>query len=1031
MASTCGRCGVDNRQGRRFCAECGAPLAIACAACGFANEPGEKFCGGCGAPLGAGAAHAGELRQVVVMFADLAGYTRLSGTLAPEDVHALLGRFFAAVDGTVAAHGGTIDKHIGDNVMALFGAPIAHGNDAELAVRSAFEIHREVEALGAELALPLRLSVGIAAGQVMASGLGSAHHREYTVIGSSVNLAARLQGFADAGDTVVDDTVHRAVADLVDAECVDGLELKGIDAPVRAWRLRALRPAAEAAHRPLLGRVAELGQLRAALELCARRQRGAVVALRGEPGIGKSRLAREATRVARELGVDCATAAFFDFGGDGRDLDGVIARAVDPAWLASARAADPLLHAALCDVIGQPVPASFARQYEALADAERTAAKRDGIASALADAARRRPLLVVIEDVHWCRPAQLPVVGGVAIAATMSPLVALITTRPEWPALDSDAWRAAAPGAALDVIDLAPLSEREAGELVAALGAQGMLGAAAVERAGGNPLFLEQLAAAAAEHGAQHDGLPGTVHSLVLARADRLPARDRAAVQVAAVLGLRFALAPLRELLGDADYDPGELVRRRLLSGTDRELAFRHALIRDGVYASLPRDRRRGLHLRAAALFPDDPLQRAEHLEQAGDPGAAACYRAAAQREAAALRLELALELLDKACALAPAGERHACELARGELLLAVGRARDAATAFADAGAHARADDERCRAAVAEASALRALSELDAAMAAVDRAERLGPGLRERVQIHCHRAALHFARCRSADSKREAEQATALADELDDPQWRARALSAVGDALWCEGAYATALSCFRRAVDLFDAAGLARAVQPNRVMQAHCLLWLGQLADAEELLDHAIAAAGEIRDRFAEMFARHSRALVRAARGDLAGAHDDVALSLSLARELGSVRFEYEILTQLAELTAAGDGSGLPIVRAAAELARARDVQEYCGPWTLGLLAALTDDPGERSAALAAGERLLRDGASYNCRLFFCRYASDAAARAGDLALADRYAAQWRQLRDASGSVAGSAEVSTVPNALSAPLRAVTTSGAG
>ncbi|HUH05146.1 MAG TPA: adenylate/guanylate cyclase domain-containing protein, partial [Kofleriaceae bacterium] len=134
MGASCDRCGLNNRTGRKFCADCGSPLPLACRQCDFVNLPGERYCGGCAAALindSTPVSRPGELRQVVVVFADLADYTRLSGRLAPDDVHGLLGRFFDVVDGTVAEHGGTIDKHIGDNVMALFGAPIAHGNDAE------------------------------------------------------------------------------------------------------------------------------------------------------------------------------------------------------------------------------------------------------------------------------------------------------------------------------------------------------------------------------------------------------------------------------------------------------------------------------------------------------------------------------------------------------------------------------------------------------------------------------------------------------------------------------------------------------------------------------------------------------------------------------------------------------------------------------------------------------------------------------------------------------------------------------------
>ena len=203
--------------------------------CGFANEAAEKFCGGCGmglagadtavgaaAPAPGAAAVAGrtagtnpvadgERRPVTVLFADLVDYTRMSRALDPEDVHAMLERFYATADEIVERFGGSIDKHIGDSVMAVFGAPVAHDDDAVRAVRAAAEIHRAMPSVGGAMGDTLAVHIGIASGEVVASGLGGARHRAYTVIGNSVNLAARLLKLAGTGETVLDDAVHAAV----------------------------------------------------------------------------------------------------------------------------------------------------------------------------------------------------------------------------------------------------------------------------------------------------------------------------------------------------------------------------------------------------------------------------------------------------------------------------------------------------------------------------------------------------------------------------------------------------------------------------------------------------------------------------------------------------------------------------------------------------------------------------------------------------------------------------------------------------
>ena len=205
----CARCEADNREGRLFCARCGAPLPAGCSACGFVNRPDDSFCGGCGGPLVQGAerarAHAGsigpepwtegERRHVTVLFCDLAGYTRLTHELGAEVVHELTDRFFATTDGLIERFGGSIDKHIGDCVMGVFGAPVAHGNDAERTVRAALAIRDAVPALSQEVGRKVGVHIGIASGQVVASG--GAGFKTFSITGDSVNLASRLTDQAE------------------------------------------------------------------------------------------------------------------------------------------------------------------------------------------------------------------------------------------------------------------------------------------------------------------------------------------------------------------------------------------------------------------------------------------------------------------------------------------------------------------------------------------------------------------------------------------------------------------------------------------------------------------------------------------------------------------------------------------------------------------------------------------------------------------------------------------------------------------
>lgn len=233
----CARCQSENKESRRFCASCGAGLTKSCEECGYANDASDRFCGGCGRPLGQGDAtiadvHPGgeaDRRPVAVMFCDIVGYTRLSSKLDPEEVHALLERFFGVVDSAVDRYGGVIDKHIGDAAMALFGAPRAHGDDALRAVRAALDIQTAVtETLAAASGL-VAVHVGLAMGEVVASTVGSDRHRGYTVTGEAANVAARLLDLAGAGETFVSEEIYRATSQAADYEPLGAQTMKGLE----------------------------------------------------------------------------------------------------------------------------------------------------------------------------------------------------------------------------------------------------------------------------------------------------------------------------------------------------------------------------------------------------------------------------------------------------------------------------------------------------------------------------------------------------------------------------------------------------------------------------------------------------------------------------------------------------------------------------------------------------------------------------------------------------------------------------------
>ena len=245
----CNQCQSINGQGRKFCKDCGAKLLQVCSECDFENEIDDKFCGRCGVKLSdlsdgtkplakANKGLGQDIRRVTIWFCDIAGFTKLSNSHDAETIHSLLEQFFEGVDGIVHSFGGTIDKHIGDNVMALFGAPVAHENDPERAVCAALSVHDWVKDLSITLSIDIRVHIGIATGRVVAGGSGSAHHQTYTVIGDSVNLASRLEGVAKSEETIISEGIQKEIGSSIKVEDIGLHEIKGFSEPVRAWRVQ-------------------------------------------------------------------------------------------------------------------------------------------------------------------------------------------------------------------------------------------------------------------------------------------------------------------------------------------------------------------------------------------------------------------------------------------------------------------------------------------------------------------------------------------------------------------------------------------------------------------------------------------------------------------------------------------------------------------------------------------------------------------------------------------------------------------------
>jgi class 3 adenylate cyclase/tetratricopeptide (TPR) repeat protein len=1001
----CMKCALENRTGRKFCASCGTSLPVPCERCGFPNEAAERYCGGCGQALdgertatveaGRNVDSGGDRRPVTVLFCDLVGYTQLSSALDAEDVHGLLERFFALVDATVDRFGGTIDKHIGDAAMALFGAPLARGNDAERAVRAALEIQTSVPKLASGLPAALAVHIGIATGEVIASSVGSQHHRGYTVTGEAANIAARLLEKAISGETLVSGDVYQATNHVVCYEPLGPLALKGVGHPVEAWRPTAIRSSAPEAH-ALVGRRSELGQFRAVLDACVNGAAGTALLIRGEAGIGKTRLMDELQSIAAVSGMSCTAGYVLDFGterghgavrtvvagllGLGSEATPEIAEgAIDKILRDRHLQADDPLY--LRDLLEMPPSETTRKHYEAMDAAARTHGKERVVAALAKASADHQPLLVTVEDVHWADPETLSLLAAITRATAMSRTVLVMTTRLEGDPLDAH-WRSLAGGGTLITVDLSPLSAADARSIARRFIDVAAFADQCVERAGGNPLFLEQLLRGAGD--LTDVRLPASIQSVVLARTDLLSAQDRRAIQAASVLGQRFNLAHLRALLQEPQYRCDTLVRNVLLRPTRDGLQFAHALVRDGVYGSLTNARKRELHGAAAVIFVDDPVLRAEHLDRAGDPQAARAYLAAANAQAILFRQDQAIALAARGLALATrANDTFELAMLVGDLQLDAGRGTEALEAYVRALAVAGEDAGRCRALLGCASSNRLIARVDDAFSSLAEAEPLAVARdddRALAEIHYLRGNLHFARGHLVECRGEHELALQAARRVAAPEWQARALSGLADAQYMDCRMATALSHFAGCVDLCETHDLTRIAVPNRVMMGHCRIYTCQFDLGLDDMRTAQEAAIRIGNRHAEMFATQSMGLCLTAAGRYADAGDHQVRALDQARTLKARRYEAVILGHSAEVALS---KGLR-AEALALARKGREISEetgpaFAGPILYGLLALVDDKRSDQEAALAAGEALLGQGSVGHSHFWFRRYAIERA----------------------------------------------------
>jgi class 3 adenylate cyclase/tetratricopeptide (TPR) repeat protein len=929
-----------------------------------------------------------ERRQVVVLFADICGFTELSAAVGAEEARRIVEGFLTRADAIIAEHGGTVDKHVGDATMALFGAPLAHGDDALRAVSAAVALQRAMPSLSADMGRPVATHVGIAMGDVVAGDIGSAVRRDYTVLGDTVNLASRLVGEGGAGETVLSDSVWQAVANRMTATDLGNRTLKGIARPQRLWRLEGPRETISAGRLPFIGREVELAQ---ALGVLSAATPGAFLHLRGEAGIGKSRLLAELLNEAERRGFVPLLVRIVDFGADRRQSPlRTLAEQLNrraPKWRDEA-AVGPSERAALDDILDQPVPADLAAPYFAMEDSRRAALRVQALADLAAVVAKTTPLAVAIEDLHWSDDTIRSLTRALAHRTTDCPILLITTSRLEGDPVDA-AFRRNLGGAPMAVVELGPLrADAMRGLARAATSAIDEAHTARlVDRSGGNPLFLEQLVMNTAD--AEAKPLPGTIRGLVQARLDRLAKADRAALQAASVLGQRFALAALRSMLRQPHFDARPLVDAGLLAFDGDMVMFVHALIQEATYASLLGETARGLHRRAAEWLGEaEPDLRASHLDRAGDPAAAWAYRVAAEHLRRGGNLSIALERAERGLQLAGDGnEMVTLRLLIGHLKLELGSAREAEAQFRSVAAHGDNANARAEAEFGIAAALRIVDDMAGAANALDGAQAAAERLNlTELQSRCHhlRGNLFFPAGRVDECMKEHGAALALAERAQSPELTARALGGLADAYYAQGRMRSALDTLERCIEAARQAGAGAIEIANRPMAGIAQCFMLRLDAMAELGETARTMARQARNQRAELISLHVLMMAAIESGRPLEGMPHVVRARQIVAELGAWRFEGENVIFGAQLEA-----GCGRRKLAAEMAREavalcrQHALSYLGPMALGIGAALSDDPGERDAWLVEGESLLQTPTLGHNHLFFRQNAMEASMSAG------------------------------------------------
>ncbi len=665
----CGRCQSDNRDGVRFCEECGSRLVLNCTSCGAEILPDKRFCGSCGTPVAAPAterfaspqgytpkhlaekiltskgALEGERKQVTVLFADLKGSMELLADRDPEEARKLLDPVLERMMEAVHRYEGTVNQVMGDGIMALFGAPLAHEDHAVRASRAAIRMQETVgwyaEELRRSQGIDVQIRVGLNSGEVVVRAIDSDLHMDYSAIGQTTHLAARMEQLARPGTTLITGETLRLAEGYVEVKPLGPVPVKGLPAPVEVYEIVRFAPLrsrlqAEAARglTPFVGREVEVDKLRQALDR-AGQGHGQLVAVAGDPGVGKSRLFWEFTHSHRAHGwliIECAAMSHGKaisylpvsdllrtyFRIDERDTERRIREKVTGKILTLDESLRPTLPAffQLLDLPAED------EEWQSQDPAQRRQRTLDAVKRLLLRESQVQPLLLIFENLQWIDSETQAFLDSLVESLPAARTLVLVSYRPEY----QHGWGSKT---YYTQFRMDPLPAASAEELLHALLGEDLglvpLKQLLIKRTEGNPFFLEESVrtlvetkALAGEPGSYRLArevytiqVPPTVQAVLAARIDRLPVEAKRLLQAAAVIGTDVPLALVQAIT----ELPEDMLRRHLTQLQAAEFiyeislfpsveyTFKHALTHDVAYSTLLQERRRALHARIVAAI--------------------------------------------------------------------------------------------------------------------------------------------------------------------------------------------------------------------------------------------------------------------------------------------------------------------------------------------------------------------------------------------------------------------------------------------